>query len=67
MLPLVFTALGLGPPPAWEFRDELARDGRPMAAFRTVELGDTPPRPLHADDRPPAGSSSATCGSGPAG
>jgi hypothetical protein len=26
-----------------------------MAAFRTVDLGETPPRPLHADDKPPAG------------
>jgi hypothetical protein len=67
MLPLVFTALGLGPPPAWEFRDELARDGRPMAAFRTVELGDTPPRPLHADDRPPAGSRFGDLRLGPGG
>src|SRR5436190_13532604 len=52
---LVLTALGLGAPPAWEFRDEIARDGRPMITFRTVELGDAPPRPLHADDKPPKG------------
>jgi hypothetical protein len=54
----MFTLLlvhALAAPPAWEFRDDLARDGRPMAAFLTVQLGEAPPRPLHADDKPPKG------------
>jgi hypothetical protein len=57
MLSLVaFIAFGLAaPPPAWEFRDELNRDGRPMATFRTVDLGDAPPRPIHVDDKPSVG------------
>jgi hypothetical protein len=56
MFTILATALALGTPPAWEFRDELTRDGRPMVTFRTVDLGETPPRPLHADDKPPPGS-----------
>jgi hypothetical protein len=48
-------AHALGAPPAWEFRDDLARDGRPMVTFLTVELGDVPPRPIHVDDRPSEG------------
>jgi hypothetical protein len=68
MLPLVYLALGLGaPPPAWEFRDELDRDGRPMASFRTVDLGDAPPRPLHTDDKPPAGAKFGDLRLGPGG
>jgi hypothetical protein len=57
----------LGAPPAWEFRDELTRDGRPMAAFRTVDLGDAPPRPLNADDKPAAGSKFGDLRLGPRG
>jgi hypothetical protein len=67
MFPLVYLALGLGAPPAWEFRDEFDRDGRPMAAFRAVELGDKPPRPLHADDKPPGGSRFGDLRLGPGG
>jgi len=39
----------------WTFQDEVARDGRSMIVFRAVELGDVPPRPLHPDDKAPAG------------
>jgi len=68
MFPLISIALGLGAPPAaWEFRDEPARDGRSMVTFRTVDLGDVPPRPLHADDKPPAGARFGDLRLGPGG
>jgi hypothetical protein len=68
MLSLITAALGLAaPPPAWEFRDELVRDGRPMAAFRTVDLGDVSPRPLQAGDKPPAGARFGDLRLGPGG
>ena len=54
MLPLLLLTLGQVPPD-WSFRDELTRDGRLMVVFQTIELGTVPPRPLHADDKPPAG------------
>lgn len=40
----------------WTFHDDLERDGRPMASFRTMELIDKPVRVLHPDDQPPTGS-----------
>lgn len=55
MFPLITLAIALGAPPAWEFRDELARDGRSMVTFRAVDLGDAPPRPLAADTPPKGG------------
>ena len=53
MLPFLLLTLGQSSPP-WTFNDEVARDGRSMIVFRAVELGDVPPRPLHADDKAPA-------------
>ena len=53
---LFFVAIAFGvaaPPTPWSFRDDLTRDSRLMVAFQTIELGTTPPRPLHADDKPP--------------
>ena len=56
MLSLYAIALVVAaPPPDWIFRDDLMRDGRLMVVFQTVELGTAPPRPLHADDKTPAG------------
>src|SRR4051812_48905140 len=67
MLPILLLTMTQTPPPAWTFKDELTRDGRPMAAFRAVELGDVPPRPLHADDKPPAGAKFGDLRLGPGG
>lgn len=55
------------PPGDWKFIDESARDGRSVLTFRTVELADAPTRPLHADDKPPAGSKFGSAGVGPGG
>jgi hypothetical protein len=54
MLSLLLLTMGQIPSP-WTFQDEIARDGRSMIVFAAVELGDVPPRPLHADDKAPAG------------
>jgi hypothetical protein len=54
-------------PPAWGFQDELARDGRTMATFRTVELGDTAPRRALSDDEPLAGARFGDLPLGPGG
>jgi hypothetical protein len=51
----------------WKFVDESARDGRSVVTFRTVELADSPTRPLHTDDNPPAGSKFGSVGVGPGG
>jgi hypothetical protein len=67
MFTILATALVFGAPPTWEFRDELTRDGRPMVTFRTVELGETPPRPLHADDKSLPGSKFGDLQLGPGG
>ncbi|MDB5309204.1 MAG: hypothetical protein JWO38_3406 [Gemmataceae bacterium] len=57
-----------GPPPAgWTFVDEASRDGRSVVTYRTAELADRPTRPLHPDDRPPAGAKFGSVGLGPAG
>ncbi len=44
------------PPGDWKFVDESTHDGRSVLAFRSVELSESPLRPLHRDDKPPAGS-----------
>lgn len=69
MLPLVLLALDLAAPSAsdWKFMDESTRDGRSMVTFRTVEFGDCPSLPLHAEDQPPAGSKFGSVGLGPGG
>jgi hypothetical protein len=55
MLPFLAIALGVALPPSdWSFQDDLTRDDRLMVTFQTLELGVLPPRPLHADDKPPA-------------
>jgi hypothetical protein len=55
MFLILLLTLGQVPPSDWSFRDDLTREGRLMVAFQTVELGTAPPRPLHVDDKPPAG------------
>lgn len=52
---LLFLVQG-SPGPVWIFHDDLERDGRPMASFRTMELIDKPVRALHPDDQPASGS-----------
>jgi hypothetical protein len=67
MLPILLIALGQVAPPEWTFKDELTRDGRAMVAFRSVELGDVPPRPGHPDDKVPAGAQFGDLRLGPGG
>ncbi|HKB01899.1 MAG TPA: hypothetical protein VKD90_06745 [Gemmataceae bacterium] len=67
MLPILLLAMGQTPTPTWTFQDEAARDGRSMLTFRAVELGDVPPRPLHSEDKPPAGSRFGDLRLGPGG
>jgi hypothetical protein len=55
------------PPGDWTFVDETTRDGRSLVTFRTVELSDTPTRPLDPADKPPAGSKFGSAGVGPGG
>jgi hypothetical protein len=57
MLPLLLIAAGPAAPPdaGWAFADEAARGGRSVLSYRTVELADAPAKPLHKDDKPPAG------------
>ena len=54
MLPLLLLTMGQVSSP-WTFQDEASRDARSMIVFRAVELGEVPPRPLHAEDKAPAG------------
>jgi hypothetical protein len=65
----VLLAAAVAAPPGsdWKFIDESARDGRSVVTFRTVELADTPTRPLHPDDMPPAGAKFGSVGLGPGG
>ena len=69
MTPLFLAALLAAPPPAadWKFVDEATFAGRSALTFRTVELTDAPTRPLHADDKPPAGAKFGSAGVGPGG
>jgi hypothetical protein len=69
MSPLLLLAASVVAAPAsdWEFVDESSRDGRSVVTFRTVELADAPSRPLHPDDRPPAGSRFGSVALGPGG
>jgi hypothetical protein len=69
MNPLFLLAVGLlAPSPGgWNFVDESTREGRSVVTFRTVELADSPSRPLHPDDRPPAGSRYGSVALGPGG
>src|ERR1051325_6005006 len=62
-------AASLAAPPGsdWKFVDESSVGGRSVVTFRTVELADTPSRPLHADDKPPAGAKFGSVGLGPGG
>jgi hypothetical protein len=53
--------------PDWRFVDEAAAGGRSVVTFRTVELANSPTRPLHPDDRPPAGAKFGSVGVGPGG
>ena len=66
MLALIILTL-LDPPGAWRFVDESAADGRAVNPYRTVELAATPSRPLHAADKPPAGSKFGSASVGPGG
>ena len=65
----VLLAAAVAAPPGsdWTFVDESAVGGRSVVTFRTVELADAPSRPLHADDKPPAGSRFGSVGLGPGG
>jgi hypothetical protein len=69
MVPLFLLAASVAAQPAsgWKFVDESTRDGRSVVTFRTVELADAPSRPLHPDDRPPAGSRFGSVRLGPGG
>jgi hypothetical protein len=69
MTPLALLVVSVAAPPGpdWKFVDESTHDGRSVVTFRTVELADSPSRPLHPDDRPPAGSRFGSAGLGPAG
>lgn len=67
MIPLVLLSAILAPESGWTFVDAASRDGRSTVTFRTVELGDTPGRPLHADDRPAPGARFAIVPLGPGG
>lgn len=61
ILPLALAA----PPADWKFVDEPTLDGRSVLTYRTVELGDTPTQPPHADDQPPAGAKFGSVAVGP--
>src|SRR3954453_7755405 len=50
-----------------KFVDEETRGGRSVLTFRTVDLADSPTRPLHADDKPTAGAKFGSVGLGPGG
>jgi hypothetical protein len=63
----LLAALALPPGGGWTFVDEAFRDGRQVVTFRTVELADTPTRPLHRDDVPPAKARFGTLALGPGG
>jgi hypothetical protein len=58
---LATLALTLAAPPGetiprtWEFRDAVSFDGRSLLAYRPIELGTKPPRPLHPADDPGPG------------
>jgi hypothetical protein len=69
MAPLLLLAASVvaASPDDWKFVDESTRDGRSVMTFRTVELADAPSRPLHPDDRPPAGSRFGSVALGPGG
>jgi hypothetical protein len=64
--PLLLLTLA-APPAEWTFRDDAEYGGRSVLTFRTVELVDTPPRPLHPDDKPPAGARFGVLPLGPGG
>ncbi len=38
---------------SWQFHDAAEHAGRSLLAYRRVELGEQPPRPLRPDDQPP--------------
>lgn len=67
----LLAALMLAAPPAppadWKFVDETTLGGRSVLTYRTVELSDTPTRPLYADDKPTAGARYGSAGVGPGG
>jgi len=64
---LLLLAAAAPPGSDWKFVDESARGDRSVVTFRTVELADAPSRPLHPDDRPPAGARFGSVGLGPGG
>jgi hypothetical protein len=66
LMTLAFTAPP-DPPSDWKFVDEMTLGGRSAATFRTVELSDVPTRPLHSEDKPPAGAKHGSVGLGPGG
>jgi hypothetical protein len=66
VLTLILAAALAAPPDAgWKFVDESTHDGRTVVSFRSVDLSGTPSRPLHADDKPPAGSRFGSVAIGP--
>ena len=65
---LILTAAALAADPSdWTFRDEAVHGGRSVLTFRTVELADLAPRPLHVDDKAPGGSRFGVLPLGPGG
>ena len=67
LLWLAMLAAPPDPPGDWKFVDEVALKGRSVLTYRTVELADVPSRPLHADDKPPAGAKFGSVALGPGG
>jgi hypothetical protein len=70
MQTLLLSVLLAAPPEGqseWKFVDEATLAGRSVLTYRTVELADTPTRPLHADDKPPIGSKFGSIGVGQGG
>ena len=55
------------PPNDWKFVDDANHGGRSVMTYRSVELSETPSRPLHADDNAPSGAKFGSVGLGPGG
>jgi hypothetical protein len=68
---LLLLAVALAAPPDtpanWKFVDESTFAGRSVLTYRTIDLADAPTRPLHPDDKAPAGAKFGSVGVGPSG
>jgi hypothetical protein len=64
---IVIAAAAAAPAGDWKFVDDGSRGGRSVVTFRTVELADTPARPLDPADRPPPGAKFGAVALGPGG